>query len=121
MMLAFKALTRSLGWECVLQGSCPRLARDVVDLAAEAYHDGEAVVSLETVFITLSFGAVITPHLIFRGKVQVVVHDLTPLHEEQGSVFVQNTLLIQIAKDLVGDVSGLHMEGKGVRSEQSML
>ena len=121
-MLAFKALTRSpsLGWECVLQGSCPGLARDV-DLAAEAYHDGEAVVSLETVFITLGFGVVITPHFIFRSKVQVVVHDLNPLHEEQGSVFVQNTFHIQIRKDLVGDVSGLHMEGKGVRLEQSML
>lgn len=122
MMLAFKALTRSpsLGWECVLHGSCPGRARDI-DLAAETYRDGEAIVSLDTVLITLGFGAVVTPHLIFRGKVQVVVHDLTPLHEEQGSVSVQNTLLIQVAKDLVGDVPGLHMEGKGVRSEQSML
>lgn len=108
-----------MGWEYVLRGSCKGLVRDIY-LDAEAYHDGEAVVSLDTLFFTLGFGVAVTPHLSFRGKVQVVVHDLTPLHEEQGSVLVQSFLFIQIAKNLVRDVTGLHMEG-GVRLEESML
>lgn len=82
-------------------------------LAAETYHDGEAVVSLDTVLVTLGFGVVISPHFSVRGKVQVMVHDLTPLHEEYGSLLVQNTLLIQIAGDLVRDFTGLHVEGGG--------
>lgn len=42
-----------------------------------------------------------------------MVHDLTPLHEEQGSVLVQNTLLVQVVYNLVGYVSGLQMEREG--------
>lgn len=109
MTSAFDAIKKSgsLGWECVLNGSCRR-----------SYPDGEAVVSLDTVFIALGFGVVV--RLSFRGKVQVVVHDLTPLHEEQGSVLVQNLLLLQVASDLVGDFTGLHREGREVRLEESM-
>lgn len=88
----------------------PRIVDRDSCLAAEAYHYGEAVVSLETVFITLGLGVVITPHFIFRGKVHVMVHELTPLHEEHGSLLVQNILLIQIGSDLVRDFTRLHME-----------
>lgn len=56
--------------------------------AAGAYHDGEAVVSLDTVLLTLDFGVLAAPQFRFRGEVQVVVHNLTPLHEEQGPVLV---------------------------------
>lgn len=94
------------------------VVRDIC-LASEAYHDGEAVVSLDAVFLTHGFGVVIG--LSFRGKVHVVVYDLTPLHEEHGSVLVQN-VLVQIAKDLVGDFPGLHVEERGkVRREESAL
>lgn len=96
-----------------------RVVRDS-RLAAETYHDGEAVVSLDTVFVTLGFGVGITPHFSFRGKVHVVVHDLTPLHEEHGSLLVQNVLLIQIGCNLVRDFTGLHMEGAGRSGWESM-
>lgn len=82
-------------------------------LQRPTYHDGEAVASLDTVFITLAFGVGIASHFSFRGKVQVVVHDLTPLHEEHGSLLVQNVLLIQIGYNLVRDFTGLHVEGAG--------
>ena len=61
--------------------------------AAGAYHDGEAVVSLDTVLVTLGFGVLAAPQLGVGGKIQVMVHNLTPLHEQQGRVLVQNTLL----------------------------
>lgn len=89
---------------CSGQGDCQGHPR------AGAYHDGEAVVFLDTVLITLGFGVLATPHLRIGGKVQVVVHNLTPLHEEQGPVLVQNTLLIQIASDLIGYLPGLQMQ-----------
>lgn len=91
----------------------PRIVVRDSCLAAEAYHDGEAVVSLDTVFITLGFGVAVSPHFSFRGKVHVMVHNLTPLHEEQGSLLVQNIILIQIGSNLVRDFTGLHMEGEG--------
>lgn len=78
--------------------------------AIGAYHDGEAVVSLDTVLVTLGFGVLAAPQLGVGGKVQVMVHNLTPLHEEQGSVLVQNTLLVQVVYNLVGYVSGLRTE-----------
>lgn len=56
--------------------------------SSRTYHDGVAVVSLDTVLIALGFGETATPHFSFRGKVQVVVHNLTPLHEEHGPVLV---------------------------------
>lgn len=75
-----------------------------------AYRDGEAVVSLDTVLVTLHFGVLAAPHLGVGGKVQVMVHNLTPLHEEQGPVLVQNTLLIQVAYNLVRYFTGLREE-----------
>ena len=81
--------------------------------AAGAYHDGEAVVSLDTVLLTLGFGVLTAPQFCFWGEVQVVVHNLTPLHEEQGPVLVQNTLFIQVAYDFVGYLTGLQMDTEG--------
>lgn len=109
-----------MSWECLLhqggQGARQRCP------AAGPYHDGEAVVSLDTVLITLGFGVLATPQLGVRGKVQVVIHNLTPLHEEQGPVLVQNTLLIQIANNLVRYLPGLQMEREGEgRLEEKVL
>lgn len=81
--------------------------------AGGAYHDGEAVVSLDTVLVTLCFGVLAAPQLGVGGKVQVMVHDLTPLHEEQGSVLVQNTLLTQVVCNLVGYFAGLRTGREG--------
>lgn len=88
--------------------------------SCRAYHDGEAVVSLETVLVTLRFGVLAAPQLSVGGKVQVVVHNLTPLHEEQGRVLVQNILLIQVAGNLVGYLTGLQARkgGKGGLEEK---
>ena len=98
-----------MGWEHLLhQGGKQGPA------AAGAYHDGEAVVSLDTVLLTLAFGVLTAPQFCFRGKVQVVVHNLTPLHEEQGPVLVQNTLFVQVAHNFVGYLTGLQMETEGV-------
>ena len=97
-----------MGWEHLLhQGGKQGPA------AAGAYHDGEAVVSLDTVLLTLGFGVLTAPPFCFRGEVQVVVHNLTPLHEEQGPVLVQNTLFIQVAHNFVGYLTGLQMETEG--------
>lgn len=81
-----------------------------------AYHDREAVVSLDTVLVTLLFGVLAAPHLSVGGKIQVVVHDLAPQHEQQGPVLVQN-ILTQVACNLVGDLTGLQegKEGEGGR------
>lgn len=65
------------------------------------YHDGETVASLDTVLVTLLFGVLAAAHLGVRDKVQVMVHNLTPLHEEQGPVLVQNTLFISVACNLL--------------------
>lgn len=81
--------------------------------AAGAYHDGEAVVSLDTVLLTLGFRVLVAPQFRFWGEVQVVVHNLTPLHEEQGPVLVQNTLFVQVAYNFVGYLPGLQMETEG--------
>lgn len=81
--------------------------------AAGTYHDGEAVVSLDTVLLTMGFGVLTAPQFCFWGEVQVVVHNLTPLHEEQGPVFVQNTLFVQVAYNFVGYLTGLQMETEG--------
>lgn len=62
--------------------------------SCRAYHDGETVVSLDTMLITLYFGVLAAPQFRVGGKIQVVVHNLTPLHQEQGPVLVQNTLFI---------------------------
>lgn len=80
---------------------------------AGAYHDGEAVVSLDTVLVTLCFGVLAAPQLRVGGKVQVMVHNLTPLHEEQGPVLVQNTPVIQGVYNLVGYLTGLKTEREG--------
>lgn len=96
-------------WEYVLRRGGGRLVRT----AGGAYHDGEAVVSPDTVLVTLCFGALAAPQLGVGGKVQVMVHNLTPLHEEQGPVCVQNTLLIQVVCNLVGYLTGLQTEREG--------
>lgn len=75
-----------------------------------AYHDGEAVIFLDTVLVTLFFGVLTAPELSVGGKVQVMVHNLTPLHEKQGPFLVQNTLLIQVTCNLVGYLTGLQKE-----------
>lgn len=96
-------------WECVYI----REGVSLSPMAAGAYHDGEAVVSLDTVLVTLGFGVLAAAQLGVGGKVQVVVHNLTPLHEEQGRVLVQSTLLTQVACNLVGNLAGLQMEREG--------
>ena len=73
-----------MGWEHLLHQGGKQFARGPP--AAGAYHDGEAVVSLDTVLLTLGFRVLVAPQFRFRGEVQVVVHNLTPLHEEQGPV-----------------------------------
>lgn len=80
--------------------------------SCRAYQDGEAVVSLQTVLVTLLLGVLAAPQLRVGGEIQVVVHNLTPLHEEQRRVLVQNVVLIQVAGDLVGYLTGLR-EGEG--------
>lgn len=74
------------------------------------YRDGEAVATLDTVLLTLGLGVLAAAQLGVGGKVQVVVHNLTPLHEEQGPFWVQSTFLIQIACDLIGYLAGLQVE-----------
>lgn len=89
-------------WECLLH----RGGR----VTAGTYYDGETVASLDTVLITLCFGVLAAPQLSVRSKVQVVVHNLTPLHEQQRPALVQNILLPQVACNLVGYFTGLQTE-----------
>lgn len=51
-----------MGWKCLPH----REARGLSEVCScRAYHDGEAVVSLDTVLVTLLFGVLAAPQLSF--------------------------------------------------------